>query len=394
MLALGGASHDGTSRARPGATIDLADDRDSFSIQSDQERLAFRRLVRPEWCSAFGRGRDGRPFLEVGPSEERIRFIWQEDGERLDADTTVGGWRVEPGSLPAGVVRAGLDAHGAWIEIAPRGVGCRLRWIPPGRFLMGSPVTEAGRFHDEEQHEEEIGRGFWLGATPVTQAFFESIMAQNPSRFRSPERPVESLSWNEAAAFIERTSALVPALALRLPTEVEWEYACRAGTTTATYAGDLEILGERNAPRLDAIAWYGGNSGVGWDLEEGHDSSAWPEKQFPHQRAGTRPVGLKKANAWGLQDMLGNVWEWCADLEMGTKAGRVFRGGSWYGRFRNLRAATRHALVVDGRDSSLGLRIARGSSDFRSRPAGESVSGGQLGEPRPKEARRARKKKQ
>ncbi|MCB1212617.1 MAG: formylglycine-generating enzyme family protein, partial [Verrucomicrobiales bacterium] len=191
-------------------------------------------------------------------------------------------------------------------------------------------------------HEEQIERGFWLGATPVTQAFFESIMATNPSRFSSPERPVESLSWNDAMIFIERTNALVRGLDLRFPTEIEWEYACRAGTTTATYAGDLEILGERDAPRLDAIAWYGGNSGVGWDLERGTDSRGWLGKQFQHERAGTRSVGLKKANAWGLQDMLGNVWEWCENPAKGGKASRVFRGGSWNGLARFLRAACRN----------------------------------------------------
>ena len=292
---------------------------------------------------------------------------------------------LEDGRVPPWATAIGEDAKGVFVEIAPAGVGYRLRWIPPGRFLMGSPVTEAGRFHDEEQHEEEIGRGFWLGATPVTQAFFESIMDKNPSRFRSPERPVESLSWNEAMAFIERANALVPRLALRLPTEVEWEYACRAGTTSATYAGDLEILGQNNAPGLDAIAWYGGNSGVGWDLEQGYDSSGWRETQFPHQRAGARPVGLKKANAWGLQDMLGNVLECCSDSVADYPWRRVIRGGSWFGSVRSLRAAARNTYARSDATVGMGLRLARGpelqegeprgSAAARSRPGSEGRPG-------------------
>jgi formylglycine-generating enzyme required for sulfatase activity len=136
-------------------------------------------------------------------------------------------------------------------------------------------------------------------------------MGENPSRFQSPRRPGERVSWEDCQRFLEATEAQQPGLGFRLPTEAQWEYACRAGTVEATWKGDLEILGENNAPLLDEIAWYGGNSGTEFDLAEGHDSSGWPALQDPHEKAGTRMVQLKDQNPWGLYDLLGNVFEWC-----------------------------------------------------------------------------------
>ena len=133
---------------------------------------------------------------------------------------------------------------------------------------------------------------------------------------------------------------------LSLPTEAQWEYACRAGTQTPIYDGDYEILGESNAPALDPIAWYGGNCGRDFDLENGIDISGWAEKQFDDERGGTRKVKIKAPNPHGLYDMLGNVLEWCSDWyadydpEITTDPkgpssqsgsyGRVVRGGCWY----------------------------------------------------------------
>jgi len=165
-------------------------------------------------------------------------------------------------------------------------------------------------------------------------------------------------------------------LDLRLPTEAQWEYACRAGTDTATWYGDLEILGQDNAPILDEIAWYSGNSGVDFDyfdLTEGFDSSAWKEKQYPHVAAGTREVKLKRPNPWGLYDMLGNVWEWCLDFwadsypegprtdPMGPESGaeRVVRGGSWDVIARRMRAAYRAGPLPGARLHDLGFRLSR-----------------------------------
>ena len=131
-----------------------------------------------------------------------------------------------------------------------------------------------------------------------------------------------------------------------LPSEAQWEYACRAGTETALYSGNLEILGERNAPALDPIAWYGGNSGVDFDLKDGHDSSDWSEKQYPHTRAGTRPVKLKRVNPWGLYDLLGNVWEWTQDPWHVSYQGAPANGSAWEDRDAAAQDTARAGVAV------------------------------------------------
>jgi formylglycine-generating enzyme required for sulfatase activity len=261
----------------------------------------------------------------------------------------------------------GEDRYGFWCAFRVKGARQRLRWIPPGEFLMGSPEEEAGRYDDEgPQHPVRISRGFWLFDTPCTQALWEAVMEGNPSYFRLPARPVEQVSWEDCQAFVERLNGMVEGLKLSLPSEAQWEYACRAGTTKATYAGDLEILGECNAPLLDGIAWYGGNCGVGFELTEGSDMSSWPEKQYEFKTGGTHPVGGKAPNAWGLYDMLGNVWEWCADpyqdygdtseAVVPASAGRVIRGGAWHSNARCVRAAYRYRFDPGYSYYDLGFR--------------------------------------
>jgi formylglycine-generating enzyme required for sulfatase activity len=214
----------------------------------------------------------------------------------------------------------------------------RLRWIPPGVFWMGSPEGEVEGFPFEgPRHLVSIDSGFWMFDTPCTQALWEAVMRDNPSRFKGPDRPVESVSWNQCQDFVTALNSRLDDLRLALPSEAQWEYACRAGTETARYSENP-----------DAIAWYGENSG-----------------------GETHSVAGKEANSWGLYDMLGNVWEWCADVwtndyaeksrasaAESASALRVIRGGSWGFVAQDVRAAYRYRNEPADRYLHVGFRCA------------------------------------
>ncbi len=293
--------------------------------------------------------------------------------------------------------RFGWDRFGLFADFEVGGVTFALRWIPPGEFQMGSPEGEPGRIDEREgpRHRVTIGQGFWMASTPVTQAQYAAVTGQRPSRFKNAgdRAPVESVSWADCRLFcgklqeemIKLDKQAEQELTAGLPSEAQWEYACRAGTDSALYTGPLTILGDCNGPELDAIAWYGGNSGV--DYEGAENSSMWPDKQYEHRRAGTHPVGAKQPNPWGLYDMLGNVWEWCEDpwhdkyegapddgtvwADNAAEGGnRVLRGGSWASRARDRRCACRNWWPPDRR-VDLGFRFvfaARFNEDIRRFP--------------------------
>jgi eukaryotic-like serine/threonine-protein kinase len=208
-------------------------------------------------------------------------------------------------------------------------VTMKLALIPAGKFMMGSPETENGRVDSEGPHREvTISKRFYMGVYEVTQDQYEAVIGNNPSRFKDVENPVERVSWNDAVEFCKKLSAKT-GKKVRLPTEAQWEYACRAGTNTRFGFGDKDA-------DLGNYAWYSANSG---------------DK--------THPVGQKKPNAWGLYDMHGNAWEWCSDWTgAASDTYRVLRGGSWLNLPRFCRSAVRIRDTPVGRCYDIGFRVA------------------------------------
>jgi len=245
----------------------------------------------------------------------------------------------------------GQDEYGLWVAFTYKGVRQAFRWIPAGRFKMGSPESEAGRYYNELLHEVILTQGYWLADTTCTQALWQAVMGNNPSEFKKDLNPVENVSWRDAIEFIDRLNNEQSGLDLRLPSEAEWEYACRAGTTTPFSFGENISSEQVN---------YNGDTPY-----------AGTEKGL--NRKQTVQVKALPCNAWGLYQMHGNVWEWCADWHgeypnrtlidpqgpnEGTK--RVLRGGSWVYSARSVRSAYRDRGDPDDRDSGIGLRLARG----------------------------------
>jgi len=213
----------------------------------------------------------------------------------------------------------GTQTHEVAIFDHPK-TGLEFVLVPAGTFVMGSPIHEPERAAEETQHPVTIATPFLIAQTPCTQAVYEIVVGANPSRFRGPTLPVDSVSWTDATAFCARVG-------LVLPSEAEWEYACRAGTTTTYCFGD-------DVTELGDYAWFG--------------------VKLKSADAGTHPVGQKKANAFGLYDVHGNVWQWCADTCDTLPNGRpiratgasedlprVMRGGNWMSPPRYERSAHR-----------------------------------------------------
>lgn len=237
--------------------------------------------------------------------------------------------------LPAAAPVFGVEPD----DVIENSVGMKLAYIPPGEFTMGSPKTEPGRVANETQRNVKFEKGFRIGVTEVTQRQWRLIMETNPSFFKGDDLPVERITWQEAVEYCERLSEKEKKR-YRLPTEAEWEYACRAGTTTAYHNGE-------NKAALGAAGWYLGNS----------DNQS-------------QPVGRKKPNPWGLYDMHGNVSEWCALRPEGrstdtasaqlideTKAARDWRGGSWGLNANDCRSASRFSNAGTFRYFDLGMRV-------------------------------------
>ncbi|MBK8454034.1 MAG: formylglycine-generating enzyme family protein [Thiofilum sp.] len=232
------------------------------------------------------------------------------------------------------------------------------RWMPAGTFWMGTSASEKNRYETESYHQVILTKGFWLSETPVTQELYQLVMGSNPSFFsnikNAAQTPVTKVSWLEAKNFIERFNQLHPDLKARLPSDAEWEYACRAGTTTPLYYGDTPDLAKTN--------YRGNNAWQTWG--EGALKTPNPVKNYP-------------CNPWGLYDMLGNVWEWCEDIwreNLGIEAvtdplittekiqdkgqSHVLRGGSYHEIGRGVRSAVRWREPAKTRRQYIGFRLA------------------------------------
>ena len=242
-------------------------------------------------------------------------------------------------------------------------IGLEMLRVENGSFRMGSPFSEKGRSNDEDQHRVTLSKVFWLGKYPVTQMQWEQLMRNNPSKFIGANLPVENVNWEDAMEFCEvlnrkHGNGLPTGYAYCLPTEAEWEYACRAGTTTA-FAIDQQKSLRRN---IFSIFGFG-------------DSLSHQQATFS-SRGGTTQVGKYAPNPWDFYDMHGNVWEWCYDWygryeykpgsvadPVGSRVGtsRVCRGGSWGSKAKFCRSASREWGTPDKHNSNLGFRLCLSS---------------------------------
>ncbi|MDO9228980.1 MAG: SUMF1/EgtB/PvdO family nonheme iron enzyme, partial [Syntrophales bacterium] len=283
-------------------------------------------------------------------AEERERFLTEQKAERLAAEKRL----PAEETTTLAMAKRPSPPEDAGIFTSPT-TGAKFVLIPAGTFMMGSPSDETGRElynfwapgGNETQHQVTISKPFYMQATEVTQGQWQKVMGNNPSGFKycGENCPVESVSWNDVQEFIRKLNQTEGTDKYRLPTEAQWEYSARAGTTTRFYTEDSD-------KDLSRAAWYEYNSG-----------------------GKTHPVGQKTPNAWSLYDMHGNVWEWVQDWNgdypdgsvtdpEGPREGllssfRVYRGGAWSNRASYNRSAEREAYFPTALYTDLGFRLVR-----------------------------------
>jgi len=368
-------------------------DGQTLDFDTGLARLTLSPFRKPSWAIKIYRNLDGI-FAEMRFGGKNVDFCLT-PAELQSADGSIrplarsrrnrdGSYSVHRGDAPKwwptknayelsehGVVEFDQDEYGLYADLTVNQVTQRFRWIEPGTFMMGSPTDEPESYDDETLHAVTLTQGFWLADTAVTQAFWLAVLGgDNPSYFKKdPQNPVEQVSWGEVQRFIERLNELLPSLPARLPTEAQWEYACRAGTTTPFSFGANITPDKAN---------YDGNNPYA-----GAKKSLYREK--------TLPVKSLSANRWGLYEMHGNVWEWCQDgwqENLGTEASRdpltqsdeaaggdrVLRGGSWLSDGRDVRAAIRNHAQPFNRFHYIGFRLALGHTELRPDPVGGAKS--------------------
>jgi formylglycine-generating enzyme required for sulfatase activity len=305
--------------SRPAKAEDVIGLADGWWGVSAKQLGAFQLQIRRHAASLYGPALDGATGIRRKLMEKRI------------AEAAAG----DAGAQPPHTTASRTD-----VDVLTNSLGMRFLRIKPGTFVMGSPATEEGRNDNEVQHEVKLTKSFMLAATPVTQHQWLALMGNNPSRFKGENLPVEQVSWDDAADFCKKLSQK-EGKHYRLPTEAQWEYACRATTTTAFNTGAAISTDKAN---------YNGNGAPGK----------------------TTPVGSYTPNKWGLYDMHGNVRQWCSDVydgypsgevvdpvgpEQKPNASHVMRGGSWYYAAEVCRSARRDGAGADSRSDTCGFRI-------------------------------------
>jgi len=343
----------GTSSARSGDNLDtmlaMIDQK-----EAEQQKMAALKQQR----EAEEKKRQSEMKRLQAEKNQKIRTSFEEDAEKYKKimaspygrDMGAVAWQQLVQKYPEaakGISTGDIEKmKSVFYKLAPliNDLGMAFVYIEPGTFMMGSPSNEKNRDDDETQHRVTLTKGYYLQTTEVTQGQWKAIMGNNPSNFKNcgDDCPVENVSWNDVQEFIKKVNQREGINVYRLPTEAEWEYACRAGSTTSYCFGN-------RSDGLEAYAWYTSNSGG-----------------KPH------PKVQKQPNAWGLYDMYGNVWEWCADWygdypsgsvtdSKGPSSGksRVSRGGSWNSLARFCRSAFRGRDFPGNRSSILGFRLAR-----------------------------------
>ena len=348
----------------------LTPETECVRLQTEGEIVTVAGMTKPTWAQAIGRDWPGL-FVDVEQHGIRSRVGWPEWDAAL-----------------------GQDEFGLYADLAVGEFVQRFRWINPGTFQMGSPVSEPERElwdkGNETLHQVTLTEGYWLAETACTQALWQTVMDDNPSYFKDDKNnPVEQVSWDQVQWFIEALNIRVPGLNACLPTEAQWEYACRAGTKTSFSFG--ENITPEQVNYNGKYPYAGGKKG--------------------QDRETTVSVKTLPPNPWGLCEMHGNVWEWCQDwygTDYGTEAvtdpvgpekgeNRVLRGGSWIYYGRHVRSAYRGMIVPGNRSSYFGFRFALGqaacsrqesskqeaaSAADADRPSG-SVAGQRPGQSRP-----------
>lgn len=327
-----------------------------WTIRTPWVEALIAEIPRPSWALGWEFDHEGLHAWAPSPLGQAVRLDWFPPGYGGDYRWPPSAQGFNTTGVPIGnAIWMGADLEfGLYVDV-PFGMATqRFRWIEPGEFVMGSPDTEPERRSNEgPQHVVRLTEGFWLADTACSQAVWEAVTGSNPSQFqKDPQNPVEQVSWDDVQGFLQKVGERLPGVKAELPTEAEWEYACRAGTETAFNLGDRITPSQAN---------YDGRK-------------AYADGQIIEYRERTIPVKSFVPNPWGLYQMHGNVWEWCADGmrpydgeaqenprgENGSAidAPRVVRGGSWGDVPRGLRAAYSGQGPRDWRFAYLGFRFA------------------------------------